>query len=63
MMTDAPTPFDVSVAELKARLDAKEDLFLLDCRNPDEWETARIEGAQLLPMGELVQRADELTPH
>lgn len=57
-MTDPAPPFDVSVAELKARLDAKEDLLLLDCRNPDEWETARIEGAQLLPMGELVQRAD-----
>jgi rhodanese-related sulfurtransferase len=62
-MTDAAPPFDVSVAELKTRLDAKEDLLLLDCRNPDEWETARIEGAQLLPMGELVQRADELAPH
>ena len=62
-MTDESPPFDVSVAELKARLVAKEDLLLLDCRNPDEWETARIAGAQLLPMGELVQRAGELEPH
>lgn len=35
-------------------------LILLDCRRPDEWEAARIEGAVLIPMQEIEQRADEL---
>jgi rhodanese-related sulfurtransferase len=33
---------------------------VLDCRRPEEWQAARIEGATLLPMGEIERRADEL---
>lgn len=32
---------------------------LLDCREPWEYETARIEGATLVPMGDIPQRLDE----
>lgn len=38
----------LSVAALKAKMDRGETLRLVDVRRPDEWETARIEGAQLL---------------
>lgn len=38
----------ISVQALKARLDQKEPLRLIDVRSPGEWETARIEGAELL---------------
>lgn len=33
---------------------------LLDCRRQDEWNAARIDGAVLIPMAEIEQRADEL---
>jgi rhodanese-related sulfurtransferase len=33
---------------------------LLDCRRPDEWDRARIEGAVLIPMADVERRADEL---
>lgn len=36
---------------------------LLDCRRHDEYETARIQGATLIPMDELAQRSEELDSH
>ncbi len=33
---------------------------LLDCRRPEEFQVARIEGAVLIPLSELEKRADEL---
>lgn len=35
-------------------------LVVVDCRRPDEWAVARIEGAVLIPLSELERRADEL---
>lgn len=51
---------EITVGELKARLDRGEDLFILDVRNPPEWEICRLEGARLIPLGELIHRAHEL---
>jgi rhodanese-related sulfurtransferase len=34
--------------------------FLLDCREPWEYETARIEGATLIPMRQIPQKVDEI---
>lgn len=56
-------PLEVDCQTLKSRLDAVEDLFLLDCREADEYEIAQISGATLLPMSELQQRMDELNEH
>ncbi|MGC4005886.1 MAG: rhodanese-like domain-containing protein [Pirellulales bacterium] len=42
-------------------LDAGDDLVLLDCRESGEYATAKIDGAQLLPMSELAQRVGELS--
>ena len=39
------------------------DLILIDCREPDEFAIAKIEGAKLLPMSELAERIDELAPY
>ena len=36
--------------EIKWRLDAGEKLFLIDVREPVEFQQARIEGAELIPM-------------
>lgn len=44
---------DVSAQELQAWIEAGEELLLLDVRKKDEFESARIPGACLLPLGEL----------
>ncbi|HWZ96525.1 MAG TPA: rhodanese-like domain-containing protein [Candidatus Dormibacteraeota bacterium] len=41
---------EITPAELKKKLDTKEKLLLIDVREPWEYETCRIEGAQLVPM-------------
>ena len=41
-------------------MDAGEDIQLIDVRQPDEYAFAKIEGAKLIPLGEIVKRMDEL---
>ncbi len=48
---------------VKRRLDTGDAFLLLDCREADEYETARIDGAQLLPMSRLQERLGELDVH
>ena len=50
----------VSVRELKQKLDARENFQLVDVREPFEHEMARIDGARLIPLGELPDRLNEL---
>jgi adenylyltransferase/sulfurtransferase len=49
----------ISVQELKRRLDAQEDVFVLDVREPHEVKIVNI-GAPLIPLGDLPKRLDEL---
>ena len=58
-MTTVP---EITVHDLKARRDAGEPPFVLDVRQPDEYEAANIGGA-LIPLGELPDRLDELASH
>ncbi len=51
---------EITAAELKQRMDAGEDIQLIDVRQPDEYAFAKIEGAKLIPLGEIVRRMDEL---
>ena len=51
---------ETSVADLKQALASGEDLLLLDVREPSEHARARIEGARLLPLGQLEARLGEL---
>jgi adenylyltransferase/sulfurtransferase len=51
---------EMTPAALKASLDAKEPLWLLDVREPWEFSTARITGATLIPLGELATRIAEV---
>jgi rhodanese-related sulfurtransferase len=47
-------PFKVArPAEIRQRLDAGEQLRIIDIREHDEYETAHIEQAELLPMSEI----------
>jgi rhodanese-related sulfurtransferase len=50
---------EIRVEELKQRLDAGENLFLLDVRDEFEFEISNI-GGQLIPLAELSKRVNEL---
>lgn len=49
-------------AELKARLDAGENLYILDVREPHEWDISNLShlGSHLIPKGQVVERLGEL---
>ena len=49
----------IQVEELKQRLDAGENLFLLDVREEHEFEISNI-GGRLIPLAELPERVHEL---
>ncbi|HEV8439011.1 MAG TPA: rhodanese-like domain-containing protein [Methylomirabilota bacterium] len=53
---------DISPAELRTRLDAKQPIVLLDVR--DEWETrlCRLDNSTHIPIEEIELRTDELNP-
>ncbi|HEX4021978.1 MAG TPA: molybdopterin-synthase adenylyltransferase MoeB [Acidobacteriaceae bacterium] len=48
--------------ELKRRLDAGEDIYVLDVREPHEFAIAQI-GGHLIPLNDLPQRVGELDPN
>ena len=56
-------PIEIDVETLRDKFVAGEDFLLVDCREPDEFETVRLEHATLIPMSEIARRVDELEPH
>jgi adenylyltransferase/sulfurtransferase len=50
----------LTVQELKKKMDAQEALTLVDVREQWEYDIARINGSQLIPLGELEERLMEL---
>ena len=51
---------EMTVFELKAKMDRKDDFVLLDVREPYEYEIAKIAGSRLIPIGQLQGRVSEL---
>lgn len=51
---------EITAAELKRRIDAGEDIQLIDVRQPNEYDFAKIEGAKLIPLSEILQRMNEI---
>jgi len=51
---------ETTAPRLAERLKSGDELLLLDVRNPDEWERARIEGARLVPLPELEGQIESL---
>lgn len=49
---------EISPADLKAKLDAKEDFLLVDVREPGEFAQGHIGGAHLVPRGMIEASAD-----
>ena len=59
--TSAPTAVEeTTVEELKRRFDAGDDTFLLDVREPQEYQICTIPGSTLIPLGDLPSRLSEL---
>jgi sulfur-carrier protein adenylyltransferase/sulfurtransferase len=60
---EAPAPEitvpEIAPRELKARLDRGDDLFILDVREPHEYQICNLRG-HLIPLGDLSGRANEL---
>ena len=56
------TTGETTVEELKQRLDRGEKVFILDVRNPEEYQICRIPGSTLIPLPTLPQRFAELKP-
>ncbi|MDX1923362.1 MAG: rhodanese-like domain-containing protein [Alphaproteobacteria bacterium] len=57
----APAPLEIDVKTLKAMMDSGEKFMLLDVREKDEYARAKIEGADLIPMGQVPSRISEVT--
>jgi len=58
----AQTGAEISPPQLKERLDAGEELTLLDVREPFELDISRVDNAKHIPLGELPERLHELDP-
>ena len=58
-----PDTNEISVEELKAKLDRKDNFLLLDVREDNEYQIAHIEGSTLVPLSQLPMRIAELQEH
>jgi adenylyltransferase/sulfurtransferase len=52
--------WEITPVDLKKKLDAGEEPFVLDVREPNEYQINRIPGSTLIPLGELPRRYQEL---
>lgn len=59
MSPGSDLPVEISVSETQELLSAGK-IVLLDVREHDEFQTAKIEGSTLVPMSEIQQRVDEV---
>lgn len=53
---------EITAPELKQRWERDEKLQVLDVREPFEFEIARIPGTKLIPLGQVVNRMNEIDP-
>ena len=51
---------ETTVEELKSELDRGDDVYVLDVREPNEYQICRIDGSTLIPLGEVASRTAEL---
>jgi len=58
--TDTANALQNEVTTKEAYQLREDGAFVLDVREPDEWETGHIPGATLIPLGELESRVSEL---
>jgi sulfur-carrier protein adenylyltransferase/sulfurtransferase len=52
--------WDISATELKERIDSGDKIHLIDVREPHELAISKIEGSDVIPLGQLASRMHEL---
>jgi rhodanese-related sulfurtransferase len=60
LFRSGPASAAISVRDLKAKLDAREPIVLIDVRQPEEFKSGHVAGARSLPLPTLATRLDEL---
>jgi len=60
LMENANFPVEIDVQSVKAMLGGNEQFVLLDCREQQEFDFVKLNGAQHIPMGEITGRLAEL---
>jgi len=58
--TGLSAEFETTVQELKSRIDRQDSIWILDVREPNEFQICRIPGSTLIPLGELSKRLTEV---
>ena len=53
---------EITATELKQRLDQGDDIQIIDVREPNEYEIARIPDSKLIPLGQVLNRQSEIDP-
>jgi sulfur-carrier protein adenylyltransferase/sulfurtransferase len=53
---------EITAAELKQLLDRDENIQVIDVREPSEYQIAKISGAKLIPLAQVVNRMSEIDP-
>jgi rhodanese-related sulfurtransferase len=56
-------PLETDCQTVKQRLDNGDDFLFIDCREQQEYDHVRIDGAKLIPMSEIPDRVSELETH
>jgi adenylyltransferase/sulfurtransferase len=54
-----PVP-QITAVQLKQRIDAGENLFIVDVRNPEEWDISQLDGTLKLPKPDILYAVDEV---
>lgn len=58
--TPAGSDWEITPAELNQRLGRGDKIFILDVREPNEYQICRLQGSHLIPLGEVPKRVAEL---
>lgn len=51
---------EITATELKQRLDQGDDLQIIDVREPNEYQVARLPGSTHIPLGQILNRMSEI---
>ena len=57
-----PTMEEITATELKQRLDQGDDIQIIDVREPHEYEIGAIPNSKLIPLGQVLNRMNEIDP-
>ena len=62
-MAAEETPIEVVCRSVQSRQSAGDKFLFVDCREQDEFDKVRIDGAELIPMSQMGERVSELDAH